>query len=198
MENPIKMDDLGVPLFSETSIYCLIWGSHFICDHSFAGSRFCQTSTDGRLRSPSRNQWWMWPAGSRTSIHTKHHFDTDVLFPIGSMYGWYIYHIWLIFLVDVVKYTYHTWILWVLVWYFANYKKSVWCKLWQAYLPSRSLSELVSLSPIVAAQESLSCGKWVASILSLENENLLIIQRSICFGLVKISLGIPPTLWFLS
>ena len=24
MENPIKMDDLGVPLFSETSICCLI------------------------------------------------------------------------------------------------------------------------------------------------------------------------------
>ena len=25
MENPIKMDDLGVPLFSETSIYILIY-----------------------------------------------------------------------------------------------------------------------------------------------------------------------------
>ena len=25
MENPIKMDDLGVPLFSETPILCLFW-----------------------------------------------------------------------------------------------------------------------------------------------------------------------------
>ena len=25
MENPIKMDDLGVPLFTETSIMCLQW-----------------------------------------------------------------------------------------------------------------------------------------------------------------------------
>ena len=25
MENPIKMDDLGVPLFSETSIWCGSW-----------------------------------------------------------------------------------------------------------------------------------------------------------------------------
>ena len=28
MENPIKMDDLGVPLFSETSMYTYI---HFLC-----------------------------------------------------------------------------------------------------------------------------------------------------------------------
>ena len=37
MENPIKMDDLGVPLFSETSIYCL----ESICIiTSFKGLRF--------------------------------------------------------------------------------------------------------------------------------------------------------------
>ena len=37
MENPIKMDDLGVPLFLETPIYtsglvfdrCVIWGSKY-------------------------------------------------------------------------------------------------------------------------------------------------------------------------
>ena len=37
MENPIKMDDLGVPLFSETSMW---WFSQvlkcLICDFSFA------------------------------------------------------------------------------------------------------------------------------------------------------------------
>ena len=25
MENPIKMDDLGIPLFSETSMYCMVY-----------------------------------------------------------------------------------------------------------------------------------------------------------------------------
>ena len=40
MENPIKMDDLGVPLFLETPTYFLIWPSIPIeCFFSFFGLR---------------------------------------------------------------------------------------------------------------------------------------------------------------
>ena len=41
MDNPIKMDDLGVPLFSETSIYTVFFAtidsSKLPCEHTFPG-----------------------------------------------------------------------------------------------------------------------------------------------------------------
>jgi len=47
MENPIKMDDLGVPLFSETSIWLLL-AAFFIGFHKFLLlTLFRQDLTDG-------------------------------------------------------------------------------------------------------------------------------------------------------
>ena len=46
MENSIKMDDLGVPLFSETSIF---WCHHFWCE------KWCAFETSGTRRFFSRN-----------------------------------------------------------------------------------------------------------------------------------------------
>ena len=51
-ENPIKMDDLGVPLFSETSIYIYI--SSFLLWWGF--TRYLQ-NFKGRNSYPA---WWIW------------------------------------------------------------------------------------------------------------------------------------------
>ena len=58
MENPIKMDDLGVPLFSETSIYTYeyiyIYIMLYICPslkRFFEQSYRCRMSTIGRFNS---------------------------------------------------------------------------------------------------------------------------------------------------
>ena len=48
MENPIKMDDLGVPLFSETSIYRYIFCDHILTHLHQRGRSHCRQATNGR------------------------------------------------------------------------------------------------------------------------------------------------------
>ena len=83
MKNPIKMDDLGVPLFSETSTYLPPYQTP---NHSLQGSKILQAFAleIGHFHQGVALEF------SDTSCHIL----------IGSMYGIFTY-IWLIFMVNV-------------------------------------------------------------------------------------------------
>ena len=69
MENPIKMDDLGVPLFSETSICLFPLEAPLASANSPRLIKVIRMNGD-RVASPS---------------------EEDMFLPIGSMYGVYIH-----------------------------------------------------------------------------------------------------------
>ena len=58
MENPIKMDDLGVPLFLETPIYAHKHTQHFLkpkCCRIFAGCASREARKNGQHQSGQEN-----------------------------------------------------------------------------------------------------------------------------------------------
>ena len=64
MEYPIRMDDLGVPLFSETSIYWFI--GYFFCGESDYSRSISSVEIPSNLRlsHPEKHPWVVVATGS--------------------------------------------------------------------------------------------------------------------------------------
>ena len=114
------MDDFGVPLFLETSIYSCKKSSANACLASCYSPTFPSSVLASQHFGPQARAPWHGPWPHRP-IHENEHVTVGVktlatgatgrcpfLDPIQSMYGIFTY-IWLIFMVNVGKYTIHGW-----------------------------------------------------------------------------------------
>ena len=119
MEKPIRMDDLGVPLFLETPIHTYV----NVCEWMWWFESENWTDTGMSLRAMLQKMRVavrlhqilylvnMNPFGCRRNPITEGNYIIDSYlwrepYPIGSMYGIYTY-IWSIFTVNVGEYTIH-------------------------------------------------------------------------------------------
>ena len=93
MENPIKIDDLGVPLFLETPIFPVS-----------ITRGFPSVIHLGKATKTYTKMWEKGRAYGRRIISRR----LGNNYPFPSMYGIFTY-IWLIFMVNVGKYTIHGW-----------------------------------------------------------------------------------------